>query len=159
MKMSMTGQMRMEQRMKLAPRMIQSMEVLQLPLLALQEKIETELSSNPVLEQVPTTDEDGVNSADTEDTDPSDPAEKELVVKDDSDNLEDFQRLFRLSREHIELLCPDTPMLRLGKANGIGSPRFGIEPLYAGHIPLAIFQRCFRQLAVVQMDERLDVAR
>jgi RNA polymerase sigma-54 factor len=39
----------MEQRMKLAPRMIQSMEVLQLPLLALQEKIETELNSNPVL--------------------------------------------------------------------------------------------------------------
>ena len=93
MKMSMTGQMRMEQRMKLAPRMIQSMEVLQLPLLALQEKIETELSSNPVLEQVPTTDEDGVNPADKEDTDPSDPMEKELVVKDDSDNLEDFQRL------------------------------------------------------------------
>lgn len=50
MKMSMIGQMRMEQRMKLAPRMIQSMEVLQLPILALQEKIEAELSSNPVLE-------------------------------------------------------------------------------------------------------------
>ncbi|HEC61618.1 MAG TPA: hypothetical protein ENI27_05120 [bacterium] len=84
MKMSMTGQMRMEQRMKLAPRMIQSMEVLQLPLLALQEKIEAELSSNPVLEQVPATDEDGVNSEDNEDTDPADLAEKELVVKDDS---------------------------------------------------------------------------
>ena len=35
----------MEQRMKLAPRMIQSMEVLQLPALALQEKIEAELNS------------------------------------------------------------------------------------------------------------------
>ena len=52
MKLSMTGQMRMEQKMKLAPRMIQSMEVLQLPLLALQEKIEAELNSNPVLEVV-----------------------------------------------------------------------------------------------------------
>ena len=52
MKLSMTGQMRMEQKMKLAPRMIQSMEVLQLPLLALQEKIEAELNSNPVLELV-----------------------------------------------------------------------------------------------------------
>ncbi|MHC5190637.1 MAG: RNA polymerase factor sigma-54, partial [Planctomycetota bacterium] len=50
MKLSMTGQMRMEQKMKLAPRMIQSMEVLQLPFLALQEKIEAELNSNPVLE-------------------------------------------------------------------------------------------------------------
>ena len=33
MKMSMSGQMRLEQRMKLAPRMIQSMEILQLPLI------------------------------------------------------------------------------------------------------------------------------
>jgi RNA polymerase sigma-54 factor len=40
----------MEQRMKLAPRMIQSMEILQLPILALQERIEQELNSNPVLE-------------------------------------------------------------------------------------------------------------
>ncbi len=46
----MTGQMRMQQRMKLAPRMIQSMEILQLPAMALLEKIEAELNSNPVLE-------------------------------------------------------------------------------------------------------------
>jgi RNA polymerase sigma-54 factor len=50
MKMDMSNQMRMEQRMKLAPRMIQSMEILQLPIFALLEKIETELNSNPVLE-------------------------------------------------------------------------------------------------------------
>lgn len=50
MKLDMTNQMRMEQRMKLAPRMIQSMEILQLSTLALLEKIETELNSNPVLE-------------------------------------------------------------------------------------------------------------
>lgn len=47
----MRGQMRLEQQMKLAPHMIQSMEILQLPLLALQERIEQELNSNPVLEQ------------------------------------------------------------------------------------------------------------
>jgi RNA polymerase sigma-54 factor len=41
----------MEQRMKLAPRMIQSMEILQLPLMALEERIEQELSANPVLER------------------------------------------------------------------------------------------------------------
>ena len=52
MKLEMQGQMRLEQRMKLAPRMIQSMEILQLPILALQERIEQELNSNPVLEAV-----------------------------------------------------------------------------------------------------------
>ena len=50
MKLEMRGQMRLEQQMKLAPHMIQSMEILQLPLLALQERIEQELNSNPVLE-------------------------------------------------------------------------------------------------------------
>jgi len=44
--------MRQDQRMiqTLAPRMIQSMEILQLPIMALQERIEQELEENPVLE-------------------------------------------------------------------------------------------------------------
>ena len=41
---------RMEQKMILAPRMIQSMEILQLPVMALQERIEHELQENPILE-------------------------------------------------------------------------------------------------------------
>jgi Ca-activated chloride channel family protein len=42
---------RMEQKMVLAPRMIQSMEILQLPILALQERISQELQENSVLER------------------------------------------------------------------------------------------------------------
>lgn len=41
---------RMDQKQILAPRMIQSMEILQLPVMALQEKIQTELQENPFLE-------------------------------------------------------------------------------------------------------------
>lgn len=94
MKMSMSAGMRMEQRMKLAPRMIQSMEVLQLPLLALQEKIEAELNSNPVLEQVEPTVEDGAEAISQNESEPTENFdERELVVKDDSNNVEDFQRL------------------------------------------------------------------
>ena len=40
----------MVQKQILAPRMIQSMEILQLPILALQERIEQEMEENPVLE-------------------------------------------------------------------------------------------------------------
>ncbi|MCK4627846.1 MAG: hypothetical protein KAT56_02520, partial [Sedimentisphaerales bacterium] len=58
MRLDMSQQMKMDQRMVLAPRMIQSMEVLQLPLMALQEKIEAELISNPVLEKVEPTSEE-----------------------------------------------------------------------------------------------------
>ena len=42
---------RMDQRQILAPRMIQSMEILQLPIIDLQAKIERELQENPFLEQ------------------------------------------------------------------------------------------------------------
>ena len=37
---------------KLAPRMIQSMEILQLPVLELQERIDQEMTENPVLEEL-----------------------------------------------------------------------------------------------------------
>jgi RNA polymerase sigma-54 factor len=50
MSQSMSLQQRPEQRQILAPRMIHSMEILQLPILALQERIQQELQENPVLE-------------------------------------------------------------------------------------------------------------
>src|SRR6056297_3456974 len=94
MRMSMGLQARQMQVQKLAPRMIQSMEILQMPTLALQERIDQELSENPLLEQqeldaLPGDEfsEDG-NSADTRSDD-----EKELVVKEDNDNRDDFERL------------------------------------------------------------------
>src|SRR2546423_13208725 len=50
MQLTQQASMRMEQRQLLTPRMIQSMEILQLPLMALEERIEQEIQSNPVLE-------------------------------------------------------------------------------------------------------------
>ena len=41
---------RLEQRMKLAPQIIQSIEILQLPILELQETVKAELLENPTLE-------------------------------------------------------------------------------------------------------------
>jgi len=92
MKLDMTNQMRMEQRMKLAPRMIQSMEILQLSTLALLEKIETELNSNPVLE----VEEPTENSAPAEPAGGQEDApDKELIIRQgggakDFNRVEDF---------------------------------------------------------------------
>lgn len=91
--MSMGLQARMVQQQKLAPRMIQSMEILQLPMLALQERIEQEMNENPLLEQqesdlVGPDDLDDAASPDNRSED-----EKELVVNDSGDNSEDFERL------------------------------------------------------------------
>ncbi len=52
MRLDTSGHMRLEHRLKLAPRMIQSMEILQLPTLALEERIDQELAENPVLERL-----------------------------------------------------------------------------------------------------------
>jgi RNA polymerase sigma-54 factor len=46
MHLHVSQQMRMSQQMKLAPRMIQSMEILQLPTMELQERIDQELAEN-----------------------------------------------------------------------------------------------------------------
>ncbi|MGO9467383.1 MAG: RNA polymerase factor sigma-54 [Isosphaeraceae bacterium] len=52
MRLDTSQQMRTEMRLRMAPRMIQSMEILQLPIMALQERIEQELIENPVLENL-----------------------------------------------------------------------------------------------------------
>lgn len=95
MKMSMIGQMRMEQRMKLAPRMIQSMEVLQLPILALQEKIEAELSSNPVLELAEENPDEIIRTENEPDasSDAETIEQKELIIDENNAKAEDFERL------------------------------------------------------------------
>src|SRR5262249_22270752 len=52
MRLDTSQQMRTEMRLRMAPRMIQSMEILQLPIMALQERIEQELIDNIALESV-----------------------------------------------------------------------------------------------------------
>lgn len=87
------------QKQALAPRMIQSMEILQLPILALQERIDQEVSENPILEVQevdPTLPEEQVE---TEKPDALSDQEKELVVDNDTNNTDDFERLLDLDRE------------------------------------------------------------
>jgi RNA polymerase sigma-54 factor len=99
--------MRLEQRMMLAPRMIQSMEILQLPILALQERIEQELNNNPVLEIE--------EPARPEDTEPAeqqtgdDINEKDLVVDTDNNKAEDFERLESLDDEFKDFMDQSGP--------------------------------------------------
>jgi RNA polymerase sigma-54 factor len=95
--------MRQEMRQLLTPRMIQSMEILQLPLMALEERIEEELQSNPVLELRENEGEPGA-AADPEqqaNREEFSEGEQALVVKENSDQSEDFDRLSKIS-EYLE---------------------------------------------------------
>jgi RNA polymerase sigma-54 factor len=110
MKLEMRSQMRMEQRMTLAPHMIQSMEILQLPILALQERLEQELNSNPVLEMS--------EPESTEDTDTDqeqsqeDIEEKDLVLSTDNNKVEDFGRLESLGDGFRDYMNQAGPLRR-----------------------------------------------
>ena len=86
-------QARPELQQKLAPRMIQSMEILQMPLLDLQEKVELELHENPVLE-LDTAEPDGEDPDAAEpDEEAADEFDPDGVIEFDEDNQADFNRL------------------------------------------------------------------
>src|SRR5947199_4500492 len=106
MHLNMSQRITQTQQMVLAPRMIQSMEILQLPIMALQERIMQELQENPVLELKETNEEAAPgddNETETAETnqseEASDPGDKELVIDETGDNEVDFDRLEALSRD------------------------------------------------------------
>lgn len=107
MKLEMTGQMRMEQRMKLAPHMIQSMEILQLPILALQERLEQELNNNPVLEMDEVTDSE--ETPPQEEASDDDLSEKDLIVDTDNNKADDFERLENIEDDFKDLIDQSGP--------------------------------------------------
>jgi len=90
MKLNVSQHLGLQQQMKLAPRIIQAMEILQLPMLALQERIDAEMEANPVLETQALEvdpDEPPVES------ETGDRGEQDMVVGEDNGNSEDFERL------------------------------------------------------------------
>lgn len=87
--------MRMDQRQVLTPRMIQSMEILQLPLGALEERIDQELQVNPVLE-MRTRDREAPKQAEAPEYDQRSD-ERALVIDADAGSAKDFDRLERIA--------------------------------------------------------------
>ncbi len=130
MKFGMEAQMRIEQQMRLAPRMIQSMEILQLPILALQERIEQELNSNPVLEMEEPSNPEDAGPADQQSQD--DIGEKDLVVDTDNNKVKDFERLDGLDDDYDDYMgrgevfrrrtSPDEPDKKLEAINNTAAP-------------------------------------
>src|SRR6478609_5825379 len=93
--------MRPEMRQLLTPRMIQSMEILQLPLALLEERIEQELQVNPTLE-LSEGEGEPVQIMDQADArDERSEGEERLVVGDNDSQAADFERLERIS-EYLE---------------------------------------------------------
>src|SRR5262245_28917348 len=99
-----------QQKLILAPRMIQSMEILQLPILALQERIEQELQENAVLELEETDPDLPEEPVEQENPDKPTVEEKELVV-DNKSNEDDFERLLEMSDQWGDDYFDERPRL------------------------------------------------
>ena len=100
MKISFGQQLQQKQTQTLAPRMIQSMEVLQMAEADLVERIERELSENETLERSDPVGE-STDNAEMRTEEPSvDVDQKELVIDQDGQNsADDFERLLNLDRD------------------------------------------------------------
>jgi RNA polymerase sigma-54 factor len=102
MRLSFGQDLRLVQKQVLAPRMIQSMEILQLSILALEERIEQEMEENPVLEIVEAEPEVSTEESDMEERQPPDAPteeERELVIDETHSNEDDFERLMKMDEE------------------------------------------------------------
>ncbi|HRT42720.1 MAG TPA: hypothetical protein P5223_11720, partial [Phycisphaerae bacterium] len=88
----------LQQQQRLTPQLIQAMDILQLPMMALESRIAQEIDGNPALELVLPEDEaaEAASAAETEDEPPS--GEKALVVEEG--NAAEFERLDNLVREY-----------------------------------------------------------
>jgi RNA polymerase sigma-54 factor len=103
MRFSFGQELRMVQKQVLAPRMIQSMEILQLPILALSERIEQEMEENPVLE-IPEEEpelslEPTAEPSEREVPDAPSEEERELVIDEAHSNEDDFERLLKMDEQ------------------------------------------------------------
>lgn len=99
MRLSMGLEQKLAQKQILAPRMIQSMEILQLPLQALEERIEQEMTENPLLEAREKDPDLPDQPEERENPDSPTSEEKELVVDSADNNSDDFERLLEMDQE------------------------------------------------------------
>jgi RNA polymerase sigma-54 factor len=154
--MEVSQHLRLEQQMKLAPRIIQAMEILQLPMMALQERIDMELESNPVLEMTdPGVDEEAPSAPDEY---AEDRGEQPLVVDEANGNQDDFERLANFEAEYgPELLQSDAPYRRPAAARDERDPK--MDAMANAPAPSeSLNEHLLAQWAFVEADEPLKAA-
>jgi RNA polymerase sigma-54 factor len=92
--------LKLGQSMKLAPRMIQSMEILQMPLAELEERIEQELESNPTLELNDGDADDPGLRMELEEARREEAAADRPLSMDEGSAGDDFERLDSFAESH-----------------------------------------------------------
>ena len=91
MRMDFSLQIRQEMRLRLAPQMIQAIEILQLPLMELRQRIDQELLENPLIEQAETTDQ--VEALETPQKEAPTQEQVTEVTAESTNEAEQYERL------------------------------------------------------------------
>src|SRR5947199_7566983 len=132
MRMDTTLSTRLSQVQILAPRMIQSMEILQLPIMALQERIQQELQENPVLELKEANKDDTLPEENLNDfsgdgqKDPNDPR-TELVIDANGNGEEDFDRLEKINQDWADHFNEEHARVSSNRVDEEGDRRHDFE--------------------------------
>ena len=116
--------MRMEQKLKLTPQMIQSIEILLLPQMALEERIMQEIESNPVLDIAESDAEipEGPDGAENPDAPIDSVAERtEQTLRESQDDHEVFQEMLKARRDAARM-DEDSPDKMAAIASTAGPP-------------------------------------
>jgi RNA polymerase sigma-54 factor len=150
------------QKQVLAPRMIQSMEILQLPLQALEERIEQELGENPVLElqedsQAPAEVAEGAPPP--EEAPAATPVERDLedkplVVDEAHGNQDDFERLLNLDREMPDYF-DETPRKSAGRIEEDGERMYDALANVADKHPQTLQDYLLHQIGEMEVSPEL----
>lgn len=166
MRFDTSQQMRMGQHMKLAPRMIQSMEILQLAMPALEERIAQELESNVTLEVF----EPGAGAeearAEIAEARRDEIAEERPLRVDEAGGAEDFARLEKMTETYSEAFdsetgAPSSRSLELPREGAIPSNRLAGERdgkmeamANAPDRAASLTEQLLDQWALAEVDER-----
>ncbi len=151
-------QARQEMRLKLAPQIIQSIEILQLPLLELRDRIDQELLENPLLEASTLSQEEDEESAepeqtaeaDSDDLEPIEAPEEEPETEPDPMETEDYEAIEDIIRQ-AEGSEPYRP--RTAPSSEEDGKRAAIENSPAPDISLEEHLR--RQIALLDLDPHI----
>jgi len=119
MRLDTSQHMHLSQEMRLSPRIIQAMEILQLSTVALLERLDAELQSNPVLEI-----EENTDSSEADVLDDVDRGEEDMIITDGGNNSDDFERLDMMTREYGEEFVGESmPLASRRQSSGEADPK------------------------------------
>lgn len=146
----------LQQQQRLTPQLIQAMDILQLPIMALESRIAAELDSNPALELVGGDDDAApVAEAEAPEKPTARTEDERALVVDEKGGAKEFERLDSLVNEY-EFLDDDYEYRGTkSRARGMEESEGKLEAMSnAAARPISLEEHLLSQWALVEMDDR-----